>query len=62
MCKKFKWEMLVTVGASEKTSIEMSWALKETFYLVKNKGNKLFQGNFWFVFVHTHYTHNIAAM
>lgn len=54
--------MLVTVWASEKTSIDMSWALKETFYLVKNKRNKLFQGNFWFVFVHTQYTHNIAAM
>lgn len=57
-----KWEMLVTVWASEEMSTEMSWALKETFYLVKNKSNKLFQGNFWAVFLHTQYIHNIAAM
>lgn len=62
MFKILKWELLKIVLASEKTNTEMSWAWKKSFYLVKNKGNKLFQGNFWFVLVHTQYTHNIAAM
>lgn len=55
MFKISKWEMLITVWASENMKIEMSWALKETFYLVKNKCNKLFQGKFWFIL----YTHSI---
>lgn len=57
-----EWIILITVWPSENKNTGMSWALKETFYLVKNRSNKLFQDNFWFVSVHTQYIHNIAAM